>query len=299
VKIKNFMSNLFNSVLLVLFGVFMFATVGAVELVFSPATPTVVVDGEITLSVSGASGEITWTPSKGQIQGTSNQVTYIAPAEAGVSAIVVVDGAGNVGTVKITVIPKQLFSLENANWKVFTDRSHINTVLPSDNDKTLWVATGGGLEKYDTSTRELLRVFTSVDGLPNNNIQIIVNDNNNGLWIGTAGGLAHLYSDGKVKAFTTENSELPNKLIESLLADGKGGVWVGAKYGVDDLAHLHANGDWEIFTKDDSGTQNYAYSLLSDGNDGIWIGNNRGLIHFHANKTWTIFNTDNSELPNT
>jgi len=125
-----------------------------------------------------------------------------------------------------------------------------------------------------------------------------VNDNNNGLWIGTAGGLAHLYSDGKVKTFTTENSELPNNLIESLLADGNGGVWVGAKYGVDDLAHLHANGDWEIFTKEDSGTQNYAYSLLSDGNDGIWIGNNRGLIHFHANKTWTIFNTDNSELPN-
>ena len=125
-----------------------------------------------------------------------------------------------------------------------------------------------------------------------------MNDNNNGLWIGTAGGLAHLYSDGKVKTFTTENSELPNNLIESLLADGNGGVWVGAKYGVDDLAHLHANGDWEIFTKEDSGTQNYAYSLLSDGNDGIWIGNNRGLIHFHANKTWTIFNTDNSELPN-
>jgi ligand-binding sensor domain-containing protein len=194
-------------------------------------------------------------------------------------------------------IPKQLVSLENANWEVFTNRSQINSILPSDNGKTLWVGTGGGLEKYDTSIRKLQRVFMNVDGLPNNEIQIIVNDNNEGLWVGTAGGLAHFYSDGKVKAFTTENSELPNNVIKSLLADGNGGVWIGARYGVDDLAHLHANGDWEIFTKEDSGLQNYAYSLLSDGNSGIWIGNGRGLIHFHANDTWTVFNTNNSELP--
>jgi len=169
VKIKNFMSNLFNSVLLVLFGVFMFATVGAAELVFSPATPTVEVGQQITLSVSGTSGEITWNPTKGQIQGAGNQVTYLASAEAGLDVVTAFDGEGNVGTVKVTVTPKQLFSLENANWKIFTDRSQINSILPSDNGKTLWIGTGGGLEKYDTSTRELLRVFTSVDGLPNNN----------------------------------------------------------------------------------------------------------------------------------
>ena len=105
-KIKNFMSNLFNSVLLVLFGLSMFATVGAAELVFSPATPTVVVGQQITLSVAGTSGEITWTPSKGQIQGAGNQVTYIASAEAGLDVVTALDSEGNVGVVKITVTPQ-------------------------------------------------------------------------------------------------------------------------------------------------------------------------------------------------
>ncbi len=76
-----------NSLLLVLFWVFMLSRAMAAELVFDPATPSVEVGKQITLSVSGTSGEIIWTTSKGKIQGAGNQVTYIA-AQAGVDTVV-------------------------------------------------------------------------------------------------------------------------------------------------------------------------------------------------------------------
>ncbi len=64
--------------------------------------------------------------------------------------------------------PKQLVSQENGNWEVFTNRSEIRAILPSDDGKTLWVGTTGGLEQRDASTGELVRVFTNLDGLPSN-----------------------------------------------------------------------------------------------------------------------------------
>jgi len=266
------------------------------EFTFTPASPTVEVGQDITLSVSGTSGEITWTPSKGQIRGDANQATYIAPAQAGVDAVTLIDEAGNVGTVKIIVTANELVSLENATWKTFTNRDDIQALLLSEDGRTLWVGTNGGLEKRD-ATGELKEVFLSSDGFPNNEIQAIVNDNKGGLWVGTAGGLAHVGANGTVKAFTTADYDLPNDLIKSLLADGNGGVWIGAQYGIDHLAHLSANREWQIFTQENSGMRNYAYCLLSDGKNGIWMGNNRGLIHFDATGSWTVFNTENSQLP--
>ncbi len=75
----------------------------ATELTFNPATPVVQVGGQITLTVSGSSGEITWSPLKGQIQGTGNQVIYLAPEEPGIDVVTVLDSVGNLGTLKITL----------------------------------------------------------------------------------------------------------------------------------------------------------------------------------------------------
>ncbi len=90
-KNQLFTLNRLNSILWILFWVFMLSRAMAAELVFEPATPTVVVGQQLNLSVSGTSGDITWTPSKGQIQGAGNQVTYLAPAQAGLDVVTAFD----------------------------------------------------------------------------------------------------------------------------------------------------------------------------------------------------------------
>jgi hypothetical protein len=75
-------------------------------LVIEPANPVVEVGGQITLSVSGAdeNSEVTWNPTKGQIQGIGNQVIYLAPTEEGVDVVIVLDDVGNAEMIKIMVV---------------------------------------------------------------------------------------------------------------------------------------------------------------------------------------------------
>ncbi|MEK8018103.1 MAG: two-component regulator propeller domain-containing protein, partial [Candidatus Parabeggiatoa sp.] len=279
------------------------------EITFTPASPTVEVGQDITLSVSGTSGEITWTPSKGQIRGDANQATYIAPAQAGVDAVTLIDEAGNVGIVKIIVTPPMV-SLENATWEVFTNRSNIYDLALSEDGKTLWIGTSGGLEKRDAHTKELERVFTSLDGLPSNYINTLQVDGDGGVWIGTlgnndgigvvsakVGGLVHLTNDGNFTLYNTENSRLPNNNVWALFPDHTG-LWIGTEVGL--VYQLTDSDEPLLFNTENSGLpSNLIYAIQPDGIGGLWIGTSEGLAHFNVNEgNWLIFNTENSDLPN-
>jgi len=53
--------------------------VHAAELKFEPASPTVEVDKEIELSVTGTVGRVEWMANKGNILNSGTKVTYRAP----------------------------------------------------------------------------------------------------------------------------------------------------------------------------------------------------------------------------
>jgi len=295
--------NRLNSLLWVLFGLFMLSKAGAAELVFYPDTPSVEIGKQITLSVSGTSGAVTWNPIKGQIQGAGNQVTYIAPAQAGLDVVTAFDSDGNVGVVKITVTSKQMTSLENANWEVFTNRNKIQALALSKDKAILWVGTRGGLEQRNASSGKLDRVYINTDALPDNDIRSLFSDDEGGVWIGTVRGLAHLKHDGSWQIFNIDNSNLPYNNVLALLSDNQGGMWVGTWGG---LAHLKTDGSWQVFNTDNSNLpSNQVKTLLSDEQGGIWVGtdsdlesaHNGGLAHFKADGSWQVFNTDNSNIP--
>jgi ligand-binding sensor domain-containing protein len=200
---------------------------------------------------------VTWTVAKGQIQGTGTQVTYVAPAQVGLDVVTVMDGGGNVATVKIVVTPlsqTQSLQMENANWEVFTNRSNIQALLLSDDGKTLWVGTNGGLEKRDAQTGEIQQVFINTDGLPSNNVTALISDGEGGLWVGTGsprghseigGGLAHYSAKGQWQIFNKDNSGLSNNDVTALLSDSQGGLWVGTYRG--GVAHYTAQKQWQVF----------------------------------------------------
>lgn len=102
------MMNLFKIKLLLvlvswLFG-FNLVVTQAADLTFIPEAPLVQVGGQIALSVSGTSGEVTWSSLTGQIQGSGSQVIYLAPMAVGVDVVTVLDNStGQVGTVKVMV----------------------------------------------------------------------------------------------------------------------------------------------------------------------------------------------------
>ena len=76
---------------------------------------------------------------------------------------------------------------------------HQVTDLLLDRVGNLWVATKGGLCRFDGST---FQTFTTEDGLPSNYIRCLFEDRKGHLWLGTEGGVVHF--DGQL--FQTINS---------------------------------------------------------------------------------------------
>ena len=268
-------------------------------LVFEPAAPWMASGGEIQLSVSGAQEPVTWTPNQGfiddQTQGIGFTVTYTAPpgVDTALDFIAVRDGAGNTGTISVLIQPAAkiaaAISPENAQWRVYTNRSLVRILLPSADGRTLWAGTNGGLEKRNAYTGEVVRVFTTQDGLPDNNIWCLLDDGSGGLWVGSGeredgSGLARLHADGGWTRYDTTNSGLPTDYVLSLLDDGVDGLWVGTSGG---LVRLSADGEWTEYDIGASGLQSVTItSLASDGKGGVWIGTTDGLAHLSADGTW-------------
>ncbi len=196
----------------------------------------------------------------------------------------------------VVITPPNDFSMENGQWEVFTDRSNIRALLLSDDGKTLWVGSLGGLEQRDAQTGEIRQVFLNMDGLPDNSVNALLSDSQGGLWVGTDEGLAHYTASGQWQVFNTDNSGLPANEVSALLSDSQGGLWMGTIW--DGLAHYTASGQWEVFKTDNSGLPgNYVRALLSDSQGGLWVGTHGGLAHYTASGQWQVFNTDNSGLP--
>ncbi|MBF0203029.1 MAG: hypothetical protein HQK67_01675 [Desulfamplus sp.] len=273
-------------------------------LFIDPASPLVQVGEEITLTATNTVGEVKWSAIEGEIERIGNSVKYKAPDRVAIDAVTAKDSFGNVGTVTVVIQEKEKiderFSKENASWEIFINRDDINDLLISDDGSTIWVGTTGGLEKRDTSSGELRRVYTKKSGLPSNNVNALASDSQGGLWVGTVssniegdngGGLAHLKADNNWEIFNKDNSLLPSNDINSLLLDDKGGIWIGTGGG---LAHLKSDGKWESLFKKALAVK----SLLPDGHGGLWVGTYYGLAHLKADGEWEAFDKKNSDLPN-
>jgi ligand-binding sensor domain-containing protein len=282
----------------------------AADLTFTPAAPVVEVGKEITLTVSGTSGQVTWSAQKGWIVGVGNQVTYKAPDQAGFDVVVVSDAAGNIATLKVQLLPKSNLSEENAVWKVFSNLDMMLNLAWVEGSNTFLATTFGGLAQYRVADGGLERLFTTADGLPDNQVQKFLSDAN-GVWIGTANGLAY-YSNDKLTRYET-----PLGVVLDLISDDHGGVWVslfattadlfdigkGNKPGfsgdvISEVAHLDINKQWTV----SSPLNSPALTLVNDEHGGIWAithndgvnkeEENRGVLrHLLNTGEWKIYTT--------
>lgn len=308
--------------LLKLFSIFIFffldsAVVQAADIKFTPQSPLVEIGKSIVLSVSGTVGQVRWSVFDGQIEGDGNQVTYFAPTQVGKDTVTVKDSVGS-ATVEVIITAPNVFSLENAVWEVFTNRNTVTALALSEDGKTLWVGTTGGLEEWSTTTGRLQNILLSADDLPNSPISAILNDGQNGLWISTSKHDNHYWTDdklislihrseqGKLTIHTAEKSNFSSDDINVLISDGNSGLWIGTN---DGLAHFSQN-QWTIYNSENSDLpSDTVNAILGDGHGGIWIGTSEnydgdtykyiggGLAHLSSQGGWTIYNRKNSELP--
>ena len=97
------------------------------------------------------------------------------------------------------------------------------TDLIEDRQENLWIATLGGLCRFDGNN---FQTFTTEDGLPSNRIRCLFEDRKGHLWLGTEGGVVHY--DGQL--FQTINSPHIGP-VSQILEDRDGTFYFGTILG--------------------------------------------------------------------
>ncbi|HPA95556.1 MAG: diguanylate cyclase [Acidobacteria bacterium] len=118
------------------------------------------------------------------------------------------------------VLPFEVLGLEEG-----LPQSQVADVA-QDADGYLWVATWGGLARYDG---ESFTPFFVGQGLPSNRVQELLLDRGGVLWIATGSGLS-VWRDRRLAPVSNPN--LDGQRCRALAEDGEGRLWVGSDSGV-------------------------------------------------------------------
>lgn len=174
--------------------------------------------------------------------------------------------------------PKNPASLShNAAMAVLESRT-----LADQATASLWVATLGGLDRFDPAKKQFTRFVNNPSdphSLGTNSVISLYEDRSGALWIGTLGGglnrcdlirkkFAHVVSD------PGSGNSLGNNSVWSLFKDHTGTLWIGTDGGLDRLDP--ATREYTHFANDPAGSHSISHNsvrpICEDRNGTLWIG---------------------------
>lgn len=153
-----------------------------------------------------------------------------------------------------------------------TDQPNLPVVAQAileDRMGTLWFGTERGLVSYKDGVS---RLYTTQDGLPTNDIRVLMESATGDLWMGGYGGLARFHQ-GRFTRWT-ENNELPSKNVWSLYEDPQGVLWIGTYDG--GLAR-YKDGKLTLYNVKNGLYSDGVYQILEDDHGYFWISCSRGI----------------------
>ncbi len=152
----------------------------------------------------------------------------------------------------------------------------IATALAEDGDGFLWVATLGGLARWDGYHFRVYKAAPGTAGaLPDNYIEALLGDRAGRLWVGTSGGGLARYDrlTDRFVTYPVGPKGLSHVTVYSIAEDGAGGLWLGTGGGLDHLDP--ATGTVRRVAPEQF---NRAHLVVQDRLGRLWVGTPRGLF---------------------
>jgi len=149
------------------------------------------------------------------------------------------------------------------------------SVLYASRDGDVWVGTPHGLAVIHQNK---LRVITTENGLPFNDVRSILEDREGIIWIGGFGGVAKFLG----RAFTTYTAKdgLGADNVRPITRGPNGNLWVGT---IDGLSRFDGE-NWHTFSTPDGLLHQVVYCLLLDSYGYLWIGTRGGMNYYDGEK---------------
>ncbi len=188
-------------------------------------------------------------------------------------------------------------SAQNAQWISYEANTVIHDAIEADG--YLWLATNGGVVKYNLNDGSYVNYNKTNSGLIFDNVYCVTRDTQGNLWFGTFYGACKF--DGSTwQIFNTENSGLPWNMVKDIAVAPNGDVWFATLTG---LARL-SNGNWTVFNTTNTPVikDNDFSTVACDSKGNVWAGtssdyyNVGGVYKFDGNQ-WTGFTPDSSDIP--
>ncbi|NKB71435.1 MAG: hypothetical protein GKR89_30555 [Candidatus Latescibacteria bacterium] len=147
-------------------------------------------------------------------------------------------------------------------------------------DGVLWLATSGGVSRFDGTWRN----FTTADGLADDQVNAVLAAVDGTVWVGTSGG-ASRYGGVSWQTFT-ESDGLAGDRVTALLQAADGSVWFGTRTGVSRYDGV----GWQSFTKSDGLADDRVFDMAQAADGSVWFGTFGGVSRFDGTG-WRTFTT--------
>lgn len=166
--------------------------------------------------------------------------------------------------------------------------SEIIFTLISDEEENIWIATAGGLNKFNYENNKFESFVHDPNDsttLSSNSCRLVYIDRNKNLWVGTKGSGLNRYdkeNDVFIKYFYDDNfSNGSPSIVTSIYEDFNNNFWV-ATYGSGLFKLNPKTGKYIRFSEDEGLSNNSIYGILEDNRGDLWISSNYGLSKFNV-----------------
>jgi ligand-binding sensor domain-containing protein/signal transduction histidine kinase len=157
--------------------------------------------------------------------------------------------------------------------------------IVKDREGSIWIGATSGLYR---SRKELIRSYSTADGLAHNEVYPLLKAGNGDIWVGTTRGLS-VFRNG---SFIGNPLAGFGEIVQALWEDRAGRLWIGvwgtlSRYEngrLKSLTHL-LGGDAQVF------------AIREDRAGAVWVGTHRGLFKFEGDKVTAHYTTKDG-LPN-
>lgn len=116
-----------------------------------------------------------------------------------------------------------------------------------------------------SSQQYSFRNFSLEEGLPQTEIQGLIQDSRGILWAGTNGGGLVRFNGKSFQVFTTRNG-LPDNIVYSLCEDREGNIWIGSM----NTIALYDGSGFHVFRKDSTPHFTAYNRIIADRDNRIW-----------------------------
>ncbi|MEN8164676.1 MAG: two-component regulator propeller domain-containing protein, partial [Acidobacteriota bacterium] len=166
-------------------------------------------------------------------------------------------------------------------------QSSVNDLVQTS-DGYLWIATFGGLARFDGVEFESFGTARHTD-LPSNRILSLVDAEDGTLWVGTEMSGIVFLKDGVFHTFEPPDG-LGLQGVAEIHIGPSGTIWIGTAY---DLLRLRPNGDFKRFTIDDGLAQPPVYTVLEETDGTVWLGGQGGVSVLRENHIESVTHAGN------